>query len=187
MHNSLPFLGLRHTGHLLYRCLVFRVTIHMCLKAMTVFSVNYMFLNKVPPSLFFFIVFLFFIHCTSSSQHFIIHLKYFLKSVNNKTEDPKWSCLCQATCPQTKTWVNYHFGSPRNRIINQPIRNPWISTNEVICLIEHCHLLKENNLAISDLLFLPSITSSFLLPSGWKTFSFVQFLRIPFYQMGWIN
>lgn len=48
--------------------------------------------------------------------------------VKNMATGPKWSCICQVRCHQTKI-THYSFSSPRNSILNQSIRDHLISTS----------------------------------------------------------
>ena len=63
----------------------------------------------------------------------------------------------------TKPRLNNHFGSPRNGILNQSLRNCLVDTSDVIGLMDPCHPLKESDLAPVSPLF-ASITSCSLLP-----------------------
>lgn len=60
--------------------------------------------------------------------------------------------------------------SPRNRILNQSVRNHLVSTGEVICLTDPCYPLKGSDFATTSPL-VASITSLFLLPSAYKCFT----------------
>lgn len=53
----------------------------------------------------------------------------------------------------SKLRLHYSFGSSRNGILTQSIRNGLTRTGVVTCLIDPCRPLKESNLAVTNPLF----------------------------------
>ena len=69
-----------------------------------------------------------------------------------KTRQQAQNGIAYAELCVTTPRFDYNFGTPRNGILNQSIRNSPISTSQVMCLPDPCCPLKEGGLAVASLL-----------------------------------